>query len=648
MAGHGGGAGGGSKATWDCSCGVRGNWASRAACRARGAERPPWARPRSASASARGPRSGATAGTSKEVKALRRELDGLEKENKALQRSASRDAAGAEEARDSDRVAELRGLITKLEALGSEDEATVSLGQEQRLAKPPHEQLRAIDSNIGELDKRCVAKQEQVAKRKEALANAEKELEAVLAERTALSAERAKVAASHLAELAAKAATPAERGRLFLDSLGGLKAAVAGQVPSEVAAAVQLVERRGKQEAASVAAQARPSDAGGSARAEPVEVLASQEWADAADATMDDALDSAQAADLVGPGGDCDCPSSGLSREKIRGVIAAACAMAADRRSGGSEGVIKKKRQRPGASKDTFEIMTVNGSRGAAGAGGTLEIRTDCKLLVTGFAAGKARRCARGRSRIEVRRDFWQAAGSFGGQQSARVTEVKGHAALRSVHDGHARMGDRARDSFAKKGVKLHPMGEAAMERIEMADANCSGDGPLARRGAAAGEHRPHGGRRRGRGRGGAHLLRAQLRAAGRRALQRRRARLQALAMRRARHGGLGRERHTLALRRLRGPLGAEGAGAAAAAAAAAAALTAQARGGTHRDDGDAEESGGAAGAVAEDAPPRRRHVSFDESHCLWTIGEGSHRLVSCAVCGCYAEGARVIALRSP
>ncbi|CAK0899751.1 unnamed protein product [Prorocentrum cordatum] len=385
MAGH----GGGSEATWDCSCGAKGHWASRAACRACGAERPPWARPRSASASARG-RSGATAGASK-VEALRRELDGP-KENQA--------------------VAELRGLITKLEALGSEDEALVSLlascrsemariQEEQRLAKPPHEQLRAIDSKIGELDKRCVAKQEQVAKRKEALANAEKELEAVLAERAALSAERAKVATSHLAELAAK-------------------------VPSEVAAAVQLVEEWGKQEAASVAAQPRSSDAGGGASAEPFEVLASQEEADAADAAMHDALESALAADLVGPGGDCDRPPSGLSREKIRGVIAAARTKAADRRSGGSGGVIKKKRE------DTFEIMTANGSgRGAitqlwqeevAGAGFVESRRADAWLIQEAHLhAGDINTQEAWCRRAEVKAALAPGAASSGGAGGARA-----------------------------------------------------------------------------------------------------------------------------------------------------------------------------------------------------------------------------------
>ncbi|CAK0899502.1 unnamed protein product, partial [Prorocentrum cordatum] len=97
------------------------------------------------------------------------------------------------------------------------------------------------------------------------------------------------------------------------------------------------------------------------------------------------------------------------------------------------------------------------------GAGGVLEIGTDCKLLVTGTAAGK------------VRRDFRRAVGSFGGQQRARVTEEKGHATLRSATDGHTRTddyeGDRAADSIARKGAELHPMNEAAMERIGLADA---------------------------------------------------------------------------------------------------------------------------------------------------------------------------------
>ncbi|CAK0832205.1 unnamed protein product, partial [Prorocentrum cordatum] len=362
MADH-GGAGGGSKAIWDCSCGAMGNWASRTNCRACGAKLPPWAGPCSTSAAARGPRGGAAAGAGKKIKALQRELDGLKKDNKALHRSTSRGApaaagaAGAEEARGSDRVAELRGLIAKMEALGSSDEATASLlasdrsemarlQEELRQAKPPREQPRATDANLGELDQRSVAKQEQVAKRKGALANAEKELEAALAERAAISAELAKVAATHLAELATKAATPAERGRLFLDSLGNLKAAVVGQAPSEVAAAVQLVEERGEQEAANVAAPPRPSGAGGGTSAEPVEVLASQGETDAADAAMDDALESALAAGLAGPDGDGDRSASGFSREKIRSAIAAARAKAGGDRRSGSGGVIKTVRNR--------------------------------------------------------------------------------------------------------------------------------------------------------------------------------------------------------------------------------------------------------------------------------------------------------------
>ncbi|CAK0852747.1 unnamed protein product, partial [Prorocentrum cordatum] len=382
MADH-GGAGG-------CSCGARSNWAFRVACRAGGAERPPRAKPRSASASARGPRGGAAAGTGKEIKALRRELDCLKKENKALQRSASRGApkaagaAGAEEARGSDRAAKLRGLIAKVEALGSSDEAMASLRashrsrkarleEELRQAKPPHEQPRAIDAKLGELDKRSVAKQEQVAKRKEALANAE-ELEAALAERAALSAERATVAETHLAELWTKAATPAERGRLLLDSLGNSKAAVA--------------ERRRRRHSAG-----------------PAGALASQDKAVAADAAMDDALESALAADLAGPDDGGDRSASGFSRKKIRSAIAAARARAGGGRRSGTGGVIEKKRQR---HKHTFEITAVNGpGRGPlaqpwqeeeAGAGFVESHRADAWLApethlhARGISAQEARR----------------------------------------------------------------------------------------------------------------------------------------------------------------------------------------------------------------------------------------------------------------
>ncbi|CAK0860106.1 unnamed protein product, partial [Prorocentrum cordatum] len=78
---------------------------------------------------------------------------------------------------------------------------------------------------------------------------------------------------------------------------------------------------------------------------------------------------------------------------------------------------------------------------GLPGADGILELRTDCKLLVTGFAAGR----------------------------------VKGRAAARSVRDGYVTWGDyegnRAEDRFAKKSAELHLAREAAAGRVELADA---------------------------------------------------------------------------------------------------------------------------------------------------------------------------------
>ncbi|CAK0797047.1 unnamed protein product, partial [Prorocentrum cordatum] len=91
---------------------------------------------------------------------------------------------------------------------------------------------------------------------------------------------------------------------------------------------------------------------------------------------------------------------------------------------------------------------------GLLGADGVFEIRTDCELLVAGFAAGKAWRCARGRPRLEVRREFWQAVGGFGGRQHARATK-----------------GNRAADGFAKKGAWPRRARGAAAGRVELADA---------------------------------------------------------------------------------------------------------------------------------------------------------------------------------
>ncbi|CAK0788792.1 unnamed protein product [Prorocentrum cordatum] len=159
---------------------------------------------------------------------------------------------------------------------------------------------------------------------------------------------------------------------------------------------------------------------------------------------------------------------------------------------------------------------------------------------------------------LEVWREFWLAVECFGGRQCARVAEVKGRAALRLVRDGVAVLGDRegkrAADRFAKKGAELHPACEAAARRIELADAiataatswlrealQLGSDALAAVDGAGAGAAGPA---RCGRGRG---------RRVRRRALPRQRARLQALAMRCARHGGLGFARDALALRRMRG-----------------------------------------------------------------------------------------------
>ncbi|CAK0800778.1 unnamed protein product [Prorocentrum cordatum] len=293
------------------------------------------------------------------------------------------------------------------------------------------------------------------------------------------------------------------------------------------------------------------------------------------------------------------------------------------------------------------------------GADGILDLRTDRKLLVTGFAAGRAWCCAWDHPYLEVRREFWQAVDDFGGQLSVRVSKMKGHATARSVRDGHTTMddyeGNRAADGFAKTGAELHPTCEAAARRIKLADAiavatvrwlgealQMGSAAFTAADGADAGVAEPtccgHGCGRRGA---------ARCRDGGT-------------------HGGLARERDALALQHMRWPFGqrarprwttwaagngaeaqgADGAGAAAAGAVAAAVLAAQARGGAQHDGSDADESGEAAGAEAAGDCPRWWNVHFDESHHLWAIGEGQRRLVFCAVCGCYADGARVVSLR--